>query len=68
MLDVGDARNLVQAQATKASDKLNLEDISIDTTQDGYAHTHCWSVSTSSMLTPMRRVPRKCHAVSRGRF
>lgn len=30
--------------------------------------THCWITSTSSALTPILLVPRKCHAVSTGRF
>jgi len=30
--------------------------------------THCCTLSTSSKLTPIRLVPRKCHPVSRGRF
>ena len=31
-------------------------------------YTHCWTVSTSSLLTPTRRVPRRCHAVSFFKF
>lgn len=30
--------------------------------------THCWINSTSSILTPTLLVPRRCHAVSSGRF
>ena len=31
-------------------------------------HTHCWTISTSSWLTPTRRIPRRCHPVSRFKF
>ena len=30
--------------------------------------THCWTSSTSSMLTPTLLVPLRCQAVCRGRF
>ena len=41
VLNVRDARNPVQAQATKASDKFDLDDISHYISHDAFAHTHC---------------------------
>jgi hypothetical protein len=69
MFNVSDPRHLVQPQATEVGDEFDLCQVSM-----GYEAwfncylTHCWIVSTSSLQTPMRLVPRRCQAVSLGKF
>lgn len=67
-LNIRNPRHTMQTDPTNRRDLLNLRPISVHSPTRKILLTHCCSISVSSILTPMRRVPRKCQCVSRGRF
>lgn len=67
MLNVRNSRNFVQSCPSVLCYHFNLQQLDSAKVSNRKL-THCCTFSTSSILTPTLRVPRKCQAVSRGRF